>query len=138
MNCLDIYILNKVISAKSFSLVMTSITEDEEIKIDNNETIEITRGKYKFVISPKDVYVYGDVDFSPSSSDLDRIAKFDFYLEKGKVVPAKYDYNTHTCLSDIDRYKMYDTTDIATIVKYAHGCINKPKKIIIFKNVIRK
>ena len=138
MNCLDIFILNKIKGLHPFEIIMTSLTEDEEKAIDDKKVIRLVRGKYEYTLDPNCVYCYGDVNFGKNSSDMNTIAKFDFSYDRGLFVPANYNYETHTAMSDIDKYKMYDTTDIATIVRYAHGCLNKPKKVIIFKNVIKK
>lgn len=115
-------------------VIMSSLSSDEEKDLDNNDRVTIKRGDKIFNINYKDVYCYGDVDLY--SDDLDVMEEFDFckhLIGVGKRIYANYDYETHTCSSNCKRAKWTETTNPIDLIIYAHGCLGKPKKIILFK-----
>lgn len=119
---------------------MTHINEDEEKFIDDmgSHHIVLERGKRKFVVSSNQIYCYGDVDFN-NKEDLEQIESFNFVTRifQGFIIPAEYNYDKHVALSDNNKfYKYTETWSESKIAKYAHGCLGKPKKIIIFYNSI--
>lgn len=117
---------------------MTSITKEEEEQLDNNESIHIKRGGFEFNIEPNDVFCYGHIDFHDNSADMDVISGFKWLnhlVFRGVIVPANYDYEKHCAYSDIKTYRYYDTMKPEVVAQYAHGCIGKPERTIIFKQV---
>ena len=135
-----IIVTNKNILCK-YSIVMTSITEKEEKLIDAQQEITIERGGVKFNISSKNVYCYGTIDYTDYSDDLDVIADFSWLNHlsfRGVVIPANYDYNTHTCKSILNIPKQYDTFKPDVVAQFGHGCLGKPEKTAIFKHIWRK
>lgn len=116
---------------------MTSITEKEEKLLDANKTIQITRGNREFIIEPTNIICYGEIDYSNSSEDLDFIAQLDWYKTNsfcGFIMPSEYNYEDHTVTADIKGGRRFDTTQCDLVAQYAHGCIGKPKRTVIFKN----
>lgn len=121
--------------------IMTYLTEDEEQKLDNNETINITRGDDEFSIKPNDVYCYGNVDFSTNSQDYKIIENFkflDYLTSKGLPIPSRYDYENHVCESDINRCLWSETWNPAEIAQFAHGSLGKPNKVLLFSYIKTK
>lgn len=117
--------------------VMTYISEEEESHIDKGETLLLTRGDRHLTVEVRRVYCYGEVDFSTGSDDFNQIDTFSFldYLTgfTGLPIYANYDYKTHTCR--IPEHKLYwaETWSPAIVAQYAHGCLGKPQRIVLFK-----
>lgn len=116
--------------------IMTYINEEEEFEIDNlkKDTITLTRGDKVFTIRLYQIYCYGEVNFD-DKNDLSKIDSFTFLNHlKGVGVPcvANYDYKTHCCISNNRDTKWSETFSPSWLAKYAHACLNKPKRIILF------
>lgn len=121
----------------SIHTIMTYLTKEEEVKLDNKETIEIDRGFRHFTISPRDVYCYGEIDFHNGSDDYKELAKMKFLNHLcfcGVWIEANYDYDKHCCYSPIKRKQWYDTTRPEVLSQYTHGILGKPKRCIIFSH----
>lgn len=117
------------------AVVMTSLTEKEELAIDDGKTIQLDRGNCTFYVGPKDVYCYGEINFHNHSEDMDVISEFPWfntYEDHGVCIPARYNYETHTAKTE-NKLQWFDTTRPERIAQYAHGFIGKPKRTIIFK-----
>lgn len=119
---------------------MAPITQELEDTIDavlqkrGNFTLII--GKTVFDIPAKNICFYGDVDFTDDSEDLEQISEANWLnsIKIGVKIPSNYDYETHTCKSDLEKYyKYHETFNPALVVQYKHGMLGKPKKVIIFK-----
>lgn len=120
---------------------MAPLTQKQEEQLDANETICIIAGESKFYVSPKDVYCYGEIDFSTNSEDLNIIAEFnwfDYINLRGASMVSDYNYEHHVAYSDIKCPRHFDTTRPDVISQYVHGCLGKPKRTIIFKHTKRK
>lgn len=118
------------------SVIMVPINEREELKFEQTGEISLVRGNIKFNIKAKDVYCYGEIDFSNGSEDMETISEFnwlDFMTERGVSVPANYNYEGHYCLTEGDDYKTYDTTKPEVVAKYKHALLGKPERVIIFR-----
>lgn len=119
-------------------VVMTFISEEEEKLIDNlkENHIVIRRGKRIFKVYPNNIYCYGEVDFK-NDDDIKQINSFNFITRdfQGYIIPSNYDYDKHIAYSDNRKsYKYTETWNSGIVAKYAHGCLGKPKRIIIFNN----
>ena len=111
----------------------------EEQKIDEGEKVTINRGDKTFIVHHNNIYCYGEVDFRKGSEDCEEIANFSFlnFLgSKGVVIPSDYDYERHECHSPIRYYRWSETWRPDVLARYAHACLNKPKRIVLFKRVI--
>lgn len=119
----------------SIHTIMTYLTKEEEVALDNKETIEITRGFRKFRIAPRDVYCYGEIDFHTGSEDYKELTKLKFLSHLcfcGIWIEANYDYDKHCCYSPIKRKQWYDTTRPEVLSQYTHGILGKPRRCVIF------
>lgn len=126
--------------------IMTYLTKKEYEELDgfiSNElhiSLGLVRDNKTFTINISNVEVYGDVDFSRNSDDMKQLEDFDWFEPKegrGVVIPANYDYATHTCKSPTKRMKVYDTLDVQSIFRYFHGALSKPQYIVIFREDYR-
>ena len=60
---------------KDLRIMLMEITEEQENELDNNKSISIEKGSYKFNIEPDMCYAYGKLDLSPNSKDIENIYK---------------------------------------------------------------
>lgn len=114
---------------------MIPISEDEEHNLDRGG-LHAIRDNQEFFILSKNVICYGEIDFSNSSEDMDTIANMnwlDHLNFQGIPVPSDYNYEEHCCCPPGKYIRYYDTTNPAIVVRYAHGCLGKPKRCCIFK-----
>ena len=121
------------------STIMIPIDEKEELLIDNidRQTLHFNRGNKTFSIQMKDIYCYGEVDFTDKDT-LDKINSFKFldYLgEVGISICSNYDYETHSCSSPKKCCLWTETWHPAVLAKMAHGYLGKPKRILLFNQI---
>lgn len=120
-------------------VIMTYITEEEEQKLDESKELVIERGNMIFQVHHNNIYCYGEVNFKEGSDDCKQIATFNFldYLGwKGVMLPSDYHYDTHECHSPFTSYRWYETWQPDVLARYAHGCLNKPERIILFRRLL--
>lgn len=145
-NCSYLYIVRPFeYSNGALRCVITSLTDEEEKQLDNGETITIKRPSgcadehdVYFVINPKDCYGYGDLKFDGSNNDLKDIEILDWFRKYYvKIfVPSEYDYNTHTVTSDLRTGRWFDTSNPKTFLPYMYACLDKPDKVVIFREYL--
>lgn len=121
---------------------MTELSEQDELKLDKEKAIVLDRGELSFLIGPEDVLVYGEVDLTTNSKDykqIDKLRVYDRTAGLGITIPAHYDYERHAGVKRIgSRYvQWFDTISLAKAAQYAHGFLNKPKRIVIFKKTVK-
>lgn len=124
------------IDKKIRKILMAPITEEQEQLLDEGNFIEIITHCKGYVLSNKDVIVYGVIDFSEGSLDMDFIYSLNWCADdyfKGMCIPSRYNYNKHTALGNDKGLLYYDTIRCDTILKYKHGCLGKPKRVVIWK-----
>ena len=117
---------------------MTYISEEEEAALDKGEVLTLKRGNRTMTVMPNHLYCYGEVDFSTNSDDMYQIEDFHFldYLgAKGLHIYSDYHYDTHECHSPLPQCRWTETWNPAEIAQYAHGCLGKPQRIVLFKIV---
>lgn len=120
-------------------VVMTYISEEEENVLDEGKQLTIERGDASFIIHKNNVYCYGEVDFSIDSLDCQQIATFNFLnflLGVGVKIPSDYDYENHECHSPIRHYRWTETWSPEVLARYAYACLNKPKRVALFKRLL--
>lgn len=120
-------------------IILTYIDEDEESLIDalDKDSIIIKRGNRSFNISQNKIYCYGDVDFN-NYEDLKQIDSFNLITRQfqGFIIPSDYNYDLHVAYSNNKKfYKYTETWQSSKVVKYIHGCLGKPKKILLFNSL---
>ena len=116
---------------------MSYITEKEEAFIDENNIITITRDGIPYTISKEKIYGYGVLDLSEGSSDSKILAiqKWsDLEGFPGRVIPV-YDYSTGLMKRKNGVLQRTETWSCLDIVKYGYSTLDKPARIIIFKQV---
>lgn len=121
---------------RKYAIIMIPITEEEEHKLDKRESFgKEVKGKI-FPLGPANVKYYGEINFNTGSGDYRTLEESRLFFSmpfQGAIVPSKYDYNNHCCYSDINKPRWYDTVNAALICQYAHGILNKPKRVAIFE-----
>ena len=136
----DYYILiSRIDINRREQVIMTYITEEEEQELDERNELTLKRNNIVFQIHSNNVYCYGEVNFKEGSDDCKQIATFNFldYLGwKGIMLPSDYHYDTHECHSPLTSYRWYETWQPDVLARYAHGCLNKPKRIILFRRLL--
>ena len=116
--------------------VMTYISEEEEELLDKGKSLTLIRGDRTFKIEYNTIYCYGKVDFTTGSDDMETIEDIQSlnHLSKYKPMPiyADYNYENHECRSPLKRCRWTETFHPSIVAQYAHGCLGKPERIIIF------
>lgn len=122
--------------------IMIPISEQEEKSIDNirDSILKFKRGNLSFSVKMKDIYCYGEVDFT-NKDDLNQIDSFDFldHLDtSGIYIWSRYDYETHSCKTSNKRLLWTETWHPSVVAQIAHGYLGKPQRILIFNQYVRK
>lgn len=128
----------KLVTKQTLNVIIAKLTNKEEEELDNGNSIQIKVDAISYNIDPKNVYCYGDIDFNHSSDDYKLISTFrwlEHLIFRGICVPSNYNLKTHSCASHNHKPMWYDTVRPEIVTEYAYGCIGKPKKVIIFKDV---
>lgn len=116
-------------------IVMESITEQEENRIDNSKTyygdIRFERDN-KIIAQAKDIYLYGELDFN-NPEDIHNIELCNLINPNGEWIYSNinYDEGNFTTIDGIP--KQFQTSDAIKWFKYCHILIGKPKRIIVYK-----
>ena len=136
----DYYILiSRIDKSYREQVIITYITEEEEQQLDKGKQLTLNRGNTSFQVHSNNIYCYREVDFHEGSDDCKQIATFNFlnYLGwKGIVIPSDYHYDTHECHSPIKSYRWTETWKPDVLARYAHGCLNKPQRIVLFRRLL--
>lgn len=116
-------------------VVMMEITEEQEHELDKNKSLSIDIDGLSFCIEPNMCYCYGKFDLSPNSEDLIKFDSYNWFslLNIVHYVPTYYDYENHCSIAEGKGGGWYDTTNLKTYLPYLYACINKPERIVIFK-----
>lgn len=121
---------------------MIPISEQEEKSIDNirDSTLKFQRGDISFSVRMKDIYCYGEVNFT-DREDLNQIDSFDFLDHLGASgIPiwSQYDYETHSCKTPKKRLLWTETWHPSVVAQMAHGYLGKPQRILLFNKYTTK
>lgn len=121
--------------------IMIAITEEEEELIDNidKQTLQFERGDKIFNITMNDIFCYGEVNFKDKSTlaDIDKFKFLNYLNEVGVRVYSNYDYDNHVCYSPKKHWLWAETNSPAYLAKFAHGSLGKPKRILLFSQVMK-
>lgn len=119
-------------------VVMLEINKEQEEQLDSGKTLLLERGGVSFRIEPDFCLGYGELDLSPNSEDVIKIDNGDWYnrLYIRQFMPSEYNYETHSVTSDIKGGRWYDTSRPRTYLPYLYACLNKPKRVCIFREYI--
>lgn len=121
---------------------MIPISEQEEKSIDDikDSTLKFRRGDISFSVKMKNIYCYGEVDFT-NKEDLNQIDSFDFLDHLGSsgiYIWSQYNYKTHSCKAPNRKLLWTETWRPSVVAQIAHGYLGKPQRILLFNNYIRK
>lgn len=140
INSLPVVFIARPNENNGVQVVMIGITKEQETKLINNENIIIETDRGVFNIIPDLCYVYGNLNLSPDSSDIETLRKGKIFndLIINIAVPSKseYDYKTHSITSNKQTGTWYNTHYVEDYLPYLHGCIGKPERIVIFKEYL--
>uniref|UniRef100_A0AAU8MIE7 Uncharacterized protein n=1 Tax=Geladintestivirus 3 TaxID=3233135 RepID=A0AAU8MIE7_9CAUD len=124
-------------SKSQVRILMTWITDEEEALLDKGRAISIERGGIRFDLDSDNVFSYGQVDLHDGSDDYNALNELIPFRDIVHL-PAYYDYNTHTCKTKVNSYQTYETDNIGAMAQYAHGKLDKPNKVVIFKLIAKR
>ena len=115
---------------------MAPISDEDEQLLDDNKRILVEINGRMVKLTSKDVICYGSIDFTHDSIDMDFIRGLELFMTdsiRGVAIPSRYSYKNHTALGTDRGILYYDTVRFDVILKYKHGCLGKPKKIVLWK-----
>lgn len=117
-------------NAKEYLVFMEPLSTTNEARLDRGESIKLENCKCN--IDRANTYIYGELNIS-SDEDVSLIEDINISFEdnRGIVIPANYNLESHSCLSDDKNIKHRQTFSLFNIFEYGYGCIGKPKAIII-------
>lgn len=123
---------------KDLRIMLMEITEEQENELDNNKSISIEKGSYKFNIEPDMYYAYGKLDLSPNSKDIENIYKANWFsnFDINIFIPSEYNYEDNSVTSDIKGGRVYGTSNIKKYLPFLYASINKPERVVIFKEYL--
>lgn len=116
-------------------MYIIGIDDNTEKDIQNEKTVFFKDEKQNFVIKPNDVILFGNIDLSHNSDDSNYVLDCNWINDMpfGIRIPSNYDYE-HNSITKVDNViKYYDTRNPLEILKYKHGLIGKPDKVLIFE-----
>ena len=118
-------------------IYLAPLSEEEERLLDNGGILVIKTNNNTFTVTPKDVFFYGEIDFNEDSEDYEELEYVTWFdsLQYGVKIPSRYDFESHTCKSDTNHVKYYETIKPIDIIKFKYGSLGKPKRCIFFKQV---
>jgi hypothetical protein len=125
-----------------YTVLMSSITDEDEEKLDQGKFVTVKydyeyEGKKlcrKMVISNKDAYCYGSIDFD-NQEDIDVINKYDWLGDSynGAFIPRRFNYRDNSTELVNNKLATVETFSNILLTKVAHAAIGKPNKLVIFK-----
>ena len=120
-------------------VVLIGITEEQEQKLDAGESLFIETDRDNFHVNPQLCYAYGKLDLSPNSEDIKTMIEANWFQSFFVNIRmfSNYDYKTHSVTSDIPGGRWFETCNMNEYLPYLHGCIGKPKRVLIFKEYVR-
>ena len=122
--------------SREYAIVMIPITEAEELRLDKRESFGKEISGRIFPLGPANVKYYGEINFHTGSGDYTTLEGSRLFFSmpfQGAIVPGNYDYEQHICYSDNKKPKWFDTVNAALICQYAHGVLNKPRRVAILE-----
>lgn len=134
---------SEFIKGKSFIVMMESITEKEEERIDKSSKYygEIRHVKDDgTIISAKDIYLYGEVDFNKEDDllNIERFNLIDNNIEARNLIYANFNFDKGSFKTVNGVAKTYPTWNPILWFMYNYVLIGKPERIIVYRKIIKK
>lgn len=114
-------------------IVMTYISDEEEKTLRSLKELVVVRDNITFKINPMCCYHVGAYDFTPNNDTLKETHNLFKEYNVRHFIPSNWDYNTNTYTHTEKIAKWFDTSDPVEYLPYLYASINKPKKIVLFK-----
>lgn len=118
-------------------VIMAPITAEQEEQL-NNEDYIIIKDQFEqsFVVTDNKCYAYGELDLSPKSDNIRKIAESNWFknLYVNIIMLSEYDYETNTVTSDVEGGRWYETDNVETYLPFLHAKIGKPERVVIFRD----
>lgn len=118
-------------------VIMAPITAEQEEQL-NNEDYIIIKDQFgqSFVVTDNKCYAYGELDLSPKSDNIRKIAESNWFknLYINIIMLSEYDYETNTVTSDVEGGRWYETDNVETYLPFLHAKIGKPERVVIFRD----
>lgn len=113
--------------------IMLPIDDKIEKKIDNKKTFNIQWNGHDYLVKPKNVFAYGEINLE-DEDDIDIIYKCNIAIpDDGIWVYSDYDYKTNTSKYRDGKLLQYTSYDNLKIFKQCYGMLGCPKSILLFK-----
>lgn len=118
-------------------VIMAPITAEQEEQL-NNEDYIVIKDQFgqPFVVTDNKCYAYGELDLSPKSDNIRKIAKSNWFknLYVNIIMLSEYDYETNTVTSDVEGGRWYETDNVEIYLPFLHAKIGKPERVVIFRD----
>lgn len=120
-------------------IIMEAIDEEQEKRIDNSKKYygSIRYDKGNDIIPGNNIYLYGEVDLT-KEEDLELIENFNLIDSAGGRIYSNFDYDDGKFTTIDGIAKQYTTWNPVLWFSYCHVLIGKPKRIIVYKKIIKK
>lgn len=117
-------------------VVIMAISEEEENQLNEGKHLSCDYLGNPFDVDPNLCYAYGELDLSPNSKDINKICKTNWFdnLNVNIFMQSEYDYETHSVTSDVKGGRWYETSNPRIFLPYLYACLNKPQRVVIFKD----
>lgn len=126
----------KTVDKKVRKIFMAPITYEDELILDDGKPIFIEINERNVRLTNKSVICYGCVDFDTDSSDMAFVRNLRWCEGdgfRGTAMPSRYNYKNHTAVGDAHGMFWFDTCKSDDILRYKHGCLGKPERIVVWK-----
>ena len=126
----------KAIDKRIRKIFMAPITDEDELILDEGRAIFVEINGRNVKLTNKSVICYGCVDFGSDSSDMDFIRNLGWCegdCFRGTALPSRYNYKNHTAVGNLHGVLWFDTCRTDDVLRYKHGCLGKPKRIVVWK-----
>ena len=125
-------------ASHNIRVVLMPLTDEQEQLLNENKGFIVKALNTTFNVDPNNCYLYGEIDLSPNSKYLKALVESNPFvnLETLHYLFSEYDYETHTVTSDVKRGRWYESDRLQDYLPYLYACINKPRKIVIFKEYL--
>lgn len=116
---------------------MAPITEKQEYLLDEADSLDIVIDGVTRTIDKRSIYFYGKINFDEDGNDMaiaENMELIPIIDTRGYSIPSRYNYNKHTAIGNEKGPYHYDTIRTDLVLKYKHGCLGKPERVVVWKD----